>query len=70
MKISDLIVQLEQIKKEHGDIRVTTYEPFGIGVIDYTGVKVKDIRAKRKREYKTYYIDYSDNVSLEKVLHV
>jgi hypothetical protein len=70
MKISDLIIQLEQMQKEHGDLRVMTYEPMGTGVVDYRGVRIKDIRAKRKREYKTYYVDYSDKVSIEKVLHV
>jgi len=70
MKISDLIIQLEQIKKEHGDLRVTTYEPATIGVVDYKGARIKNIRAKRKREYKTYYVDYLDEISIEKVVHV
>jgi hypothetical protein len=70
MKVSELISQLEQLQKEHGDLRVTRYDFVGISVVNYNGAKIANIRAKRPREFKTYYIDYSDRVSIEKVIHV
>lgn len=69
MKISELIAQLEQIKEEHGDLRVTTYNISGMGVRDYDCVRIKHIREKRKRETISYYA-FSDEQSIEKVCHV
>ncbi|MCK9429594.1 MAG: hypothetical protein M0R17_06280 [Candidatus Omnitrophica bacterium] len=55
MKISDLIKQLQLLKKEHDNLCVKTYEMAGTGVINYRGPQIRYIRAKRGREYKTYY---------------
>jgi len=72
MKISDLIKQLQLLKKEHDNLCVKTYEMADLGVIDYCGPQIKYIRAKRGREYKTYYgYRYMpDDVFIEKVLHI
>ena len=70
MIISELISLLEQIKTEHGDLRLTTHEIGGLGVKEYNGPRLKEIREKRPREYKTYYVDYGDGKPIEKVLHI
>ena len=70
MKISDLIEQLEEIKKINGDLRITTYEPMGGGAMDYCGVMVREIRKKKKRERKIYYKNFLSDIPTETVLHV
>ena len=50
-RISDLIIQLEKLKAEHGDLVIThNYLRGGVRDIDLTEVKVAYIRPKEKRE--------------------
>ena len=69
MKISELIAQLEQIKEEHGDLRVTTYNVHSLSVIDYYGARIRHIREKKGREANKYYA-FADEITIEKVCHV
>ena len=69
MRVSEFINKLKELQDEHGDLRITHYD-FNFSVSDHNGPVIKDIRAKRKREIKTNYTDYSDRVSIEKVIHI
>lgn len=70
MKVSEVIKQLEKVLEEKGDLRVTTHEFGGIGVVNFRGIRVEQIRAKRGREYKTYlcYESRPEDVPIETVV--
>lgn len=71
MKISELIAQLEEIKNKHGDIRVMTFEPASYAIRDFKEARVKEIREKRNREYKTYLRnDWDKEKAIETIVHV
>lgn len=48
MKISELIAELEELKKEHGDMPVTFYKHFLDGIYD-GDYKVKSVLKKDDR---------------------
>ena len=70
-RISDLIIQLEKLKAEHGDLVIThNYLRGGVKDIDLTEVKVAYIRPKEKREKILAYRIGIHQVSDLKVLRI
>lgn len=69
MKISEYILHLEAIMEDHGDLRVTKYNP-AADVMSAYPPEVKFIREKKPRESKTNYVNRPEHLPVEKVCHV
>lgn len=69
-KISDIINQLENIKKQHGDLKVTTQRLRG-GVVDFeiADIRVTFIKKTDKKKRIAYYTDNPENAK-EKVVSI
>lgn len=69
-KISDIVNQLENIKNQHGDLKVTTQRLRG-GVVDFeiANIRVTFIKKPDKKERIAYYTDNPANAK-EKVVSI